>query len=40
MSVLKITEVSKIFAGPTVAVDKFSLEVAEIVRAYDFERDR
>ena len=29
MSVLKITEVSKIFAGPTVAVDKFSLEVAD-----------
>ena len=28
MSVLKITDVSKIFAGPTVAVDNFSLEVA------------
>ncbi|MCP8884376.1 ABC transporter ATP-binding protein [Devosia sp. XJ19-1] len=29
MSVLKISEVSKIFAGPTVAVDKFSLDVAD-----------
>ena len=29
MSVLKITDVSKIFAGNTVAVDKFSLDVAD-----------
>lgn len=29
MSVLKITDVSKIFSGNTVAVDKFSLEVAD-----------
>jgi putative spermidine/putrescine transport system ATP-binding protein len=29
MSVLKITDVSKVFAGNTVAVDKFSLDVAD-----------